>query len=172
VLAVLQWVGAIRASIRHVARGAGSHIRSKVDGHRSTSSFDGTPAAARGAAATAPEATPSAASSSSSSHDAQRQVLSPPRTGHPAAGQPFPFVVPIVAKSANLVFDETSRCTKVSRCSTACLPPLMLSHGQRRDRHVPRHRPLSCRACLQGISSLQAVQALCANAFTFGPHIV
>jgi hypothetical protein len=35
------------------------------------------------------------------------------QAGGAAVVRPFPYVVPIVAKSGNILFDEAGRCTKV-----------------------------------------------------------
>jgi hypothetical protein len=62
------------------------------------------------------------------------QPLSPPSAAAAAAAaaaagqqRPFPYVVPIVAKSGQLLFEETGRCSKVSLQLFHCLPILL--HG-------------------------------------------
>jgi hypothetical protein len=58
------------------------------------------------------------------------------QTGGAAVVRPFPYVVPIVAKSGNLLFDEAGRCTKVR--GQSCLGIVLL--------HTRSASSSSCRA--------------------------
>lgn len=88
-----RFVEALRASVRRTSKGMGLYISSKMGG--------GAP------------------------HQQQQQQgeqLQPwgsdfPQAAAAAAGgqqRPFPYVVPIVAKSGQMLFEETGRCSKVS----------------------------------------------------------
>jgi hypothetical protein len=80
-----RFVEALRAAVRHTSKSMGAYISSKMGGSGSSG----------GAAA--------------DSSEQQQQA------GSAAVVRPFPYVVPIVAKSGNLLFDEAGRCTKVMR---------------------------------------------------------
>eukprot|EP00878_Enallax_costatus_P033994 GHUV01037591.1.p1 GENE.GHUV01037591.1~~GHUV01037591.1.p1 ORF type:complete len:423 (+),score=131.41 GHUV01037591.1:598-1866(+) len=85
-LSDFRFVEALRGAVRHTSKSMGAYISSKMGG-----SSSGTP---------------------TSSQQQQEQAA---QTGDKAPVRPFPYVVPIVAKSGQLLFDETGRCTKVCR---------------------------------------------------------
>lgn len=89
-----RFVEALRGAVRHTSKGMGAYISSKMGGS-SNSPAGGSQQQQDEAAAAAAQA--------------DRGVM-----------RPFPYVVPIVAKSGQLLFDETGRCTKVGcRVETA-----------------------------------------------------
>jgi hypothetical protein len=82
-----RFVEALRAAVRHTSKGMGAYISSKMGAgppQQQQQQLDGAPGQPQSAAA--------------------------------GGGQqrPFPYVVPIVAKSGQLLFEETGRCSKVS----------------------------------------------------------
>lgn len=81
-----RFVEALRAAVRHTSKGMGAYISSKMGAGppQQQQQLDGAPGQPQSAAAAA------------------------------AGGQqrPFPYVVPIVAKSGQLLFEETGRCSK------------------------------------------------------------
>jgi hypothetical protein len=78
-----RFVEALRAAVRHTSKSMGAYISSKMGG---SGSSGGAPA---------------------DGSEQQQQA------NGAAVVRPFPYVVPIVAKSGNLLFDEAGRCTKV-----------------------------------------------------------
>ncbi|WIA16827.1 hypothetical protein OEZ85_013764 [Tetradesmus obliquus] len=80
-----RFVEALRAAVRHTSKSMGAYISSKMGGGGSSG---GAP----------PDST-----------EQQQQQQQP---GGAPVLRPFPYVVPIVAKSGNLLFDEAGRCTK------------------------------------------------------------
>lgn len=85
-----RFVEALRAAVRHTSKGMGAYVSSKLEAgppNQQQQQAEGMPPFGRLPAAAAAEA-------------GQRR--------------PFPYVVPIVAKSAQLLFEETGRASKVS----------------------------------------------------------
>jgi hypothetical protein len=94
--------------VRHTSKGMGAYISSKMGSGPPQQQEQQQPA--EGAAQ--PLSPPSAAAAAAAAAGQQR---------------PFPYVVPIVAKSGQLLFEETGRCSKVSLQLFHCLPVLL--HG-------------------------------------------
>lgn len=91
-LVCCRFVEAMRAAVRHTSKGMGAYISSKMG--------SGPPAAP-----------------SQQQQQGQASPFGGPLSAAAAAGgpqRPFPYVVPIVAKSGQLLFEETGRASKVS----------------------------------------------------------
>ncbi|WIA37048.1 hypothetical protein OEZ86_014025 [Tetradesmus obliquus] len=82
-----RFVEALRAAVRHTSKSMGAYISSKMGGGGSSGG----------------------APPDSAEQQQQQQQQQP---GGAPVLRPFPYVVPIVAKSGNLLFDEAGRCTK------------------------------------------------------------
>jgi hypothetical protein len=100
----LRFVEALRAAVRHTSKGMGLYISSKMGGAAPQQQQQG--------------------------EQLQPWGSDPPQAAAAAAGKqqqrPFPYVVPIVAKSGQMLFEETGRCSKVSSwdglgCSVWCI---------------------------------------------------
>lgn len=79
-----RFVEALRAAVRHTSKSMGVYISSKMGG-----------------------------GSNSTAGGSQQQREAGSEQSDKIVMRPFPYVVPIVAKSGQLLFDETGRCTKV-----------------------------------------------------------
>ncbi len=114
-----RFLEALRAEVRHTSRILGRYVASKL-----------APPGAAAAMAVAAEGDycaddkgqqqrrAAAAVAGGAEGEGAGEAGLPSIGGLMAASQPkpFPFVVPIVAKSSQLLFDEANRCTRVSRC--------------------------------------------------------
>jgi hypothetical protein len=80
-------VEALRAAVRHTSKGMGAYISSKLGAQQQQQQGEGMP--------------PFGGLPAGAAAGAEQQ-------------RPFPYVVPIVAKSGQLLFEETGRASKVS----------------------------------------------------------
>ena len=159
-----RFLEALRAEVRHTSRVMGSYIASKMAQHGGGGGGGGAHAAHCGGGggggddggaqlesrglrewresreSGAEEA--AAGDGGEPEQQPQQQQLLPP------APKPFPFVVPIVAKSSVLLFDEANRCTRVRRAQAA---PAQPDFWDGRARGVGRGRGLGATwECVQG----------------------
>jgi len=122
-----RFLEALRSEVRHTSRVMGTYVASKLAPAAAGASGGGA-----GAAAGAENVLQQQQAEGREGRDYQQQQQQQQRAKGPdgeegvsiaglvAASQPkpFPFVVPIVARSSQVLFDEANRCTRV-RCGGA-----------------------------------------------------
>ncbi|KAI8475880.1 MAG: hypothetical protein J3K34DRAFT_517044 [Monoraphidium minutum] len=92
-----RFLAALRAGVRHTSRVMGSYVASKMGG-------SGGGGGGQEGGGTKHEVAGGGAQ--------QEEGRAEERPAAPPQPRPFPFVVPIVAKSSQLLFDEANRCTR------------------------------------------------------------
>jgi len=124
ILGDYHWVAALRAAVRHTSRIMGSYVSAKVRAGAAVSGGGVRPRHSSERLATVAPESPLAGGHSVDAPDsgrpedavAQQADSGSSRTldATPPA-RPFAYVVPVIAKSSQLLFEEAGRCTKVSR---------------------------------------------------------
>jgi hypothetical protein len=101
VLSDYRFVEALRAAVRHTSRASGAYIAARAFG-------SGGSAAAMNVAVETTTTPGGGAGEDAVAAAAQQQAAA----SQPPAQRPLAFVVPVVAKSSQLLFDEAHRCTR------------------------------------------------------------
>ena len=124
---------ALRAEVRHASRVMGAYVAAKLAppsaaaaaaGAGASSGGGGSGAGGAAAVAAAAAAAGGGSGRADGGEDGGEPAPAPSTAAllaaADAAPRPFPFVVPIVAKSSNVLFDEATRCTRVRLLGGCC----------------------------------------------------
>lgn len=103
---------ALRAEVRHTSRIMGSYVTLKMAHGAAAPPSKGGGDGAGGSVAGAAAGGEQQQGQQQQEERDEEQQQEAAALGAPALVKPFPFVVPIVAKSSNLLFDEANRCTR------------------------------------------------------------